>query len=244
MRRPLISCIVPTFNGERYLAEALDSILAQTYTSLDIIVADDGSTDGTRDVVARYGHLVRFVSQKTSGPAATRNLGLHVSTGTFVAFLDADDLWHPDKLTLQMERFSARSELDLCITHVQMFWAKELALEEAYHGGRPRAKSVPGYATTTLLARRDIFQTVGEFNAELWFGDATDWFLRAIERGLIMELLPDVLTYHRMHPSNLTRRRSEASREEFLRIVKASLDRRRKRDWPFPKSDRGSDAGL
>lgn len=232
MRRPLISCIVPTFNGERYLAEALDSILAQTYTPLDIVVADDGSTDGTRDVVARYGHLVRFVSQKTTGPAATRNLGFRLSMGTFVAFLDADDLWHPDKLAVQMERFKVRPELDLCVTHVQMFWTKELAGEEAYYADHPRTKSVPGYATTTLLARRDSFAAVGEFNAQLWFGDATDWFMRAIELGLVMELLPDVLTYHRMHPSNLTRRRSEASREEFLQIVKASLERRRKGEYP------------
>jgi glycosyltransferase involved in cell wall biosynthesis len=227
MTRPLISCIVPTFNGGRYLAEALDSILAQTYRPLEIVVADDGSTDGTISTVASYGDLVRLVRQRTAGPAATRNLGLQAATGVYVAFLDADDLWRPEKLALQMERFIARSELDLCIAHVQMFWTEDLAEERAYYRDHPRSRPLPGYATTTLLARREIFTKVGEFDARLWFGDATDWFMRAIEHGAVVELLPNVLTYHRMHPFNLTRRRSEASREEFLHIVKASLDRRR-----------------
>jgi glycosyltransferase involved in cell wall biosynthesis len=228
MTQPLISCVVPTFNGERYLAEALDSILAQTYRPLDIIVADDGSKDRSIDVVAQYGGNVRFVSQETAGPAATRNLGLSAASGDFIAFLDADDLWHPEKLTRQMARFHARSELDLCITHAQMFWTEDMAMEETYYRDQPRTKPLPGYATTTLLARRNIFNQVGCFNTELWFGDATDWFIRAAEYGAVMEVLPDVLTYHRMHPSNLTRRQGELSREEFLRIVKASLDRRRK----------------
>src|SRR5581483_3242492 len=191
MTRPLISCIVPTFNSERYLAETLDSILSQAYRPLDIIVADDGSTDGTIDVAARYGNPVRFINQETAGPAATRNLGLRVSSGEYIAFLDADDLWHPEKLTLQMGRFNGRSELDICITHIQMFWTKDLSNEEAYYENHPRARPLPGYATTTLLARRDIFSRVGQFNTELWFGDATDWFIRAIEHGAVIELLPD-----------------------------------------------------
>lgn len=86
---------------------------------------------------------------------------------------------------------------------------------------------IPGYSTTTLLAKRSAFDRVGLLNTQYWFGDATDWLSRAIEQGLIIEILSEVLTHHRMHESNLTRRRSEASREEFLNIVKASLDRRR-----------------
>ncbi len=87
----LISCVVPVFNGERFLAEALDSILGQTYTRTEVIVADDGSTDGTAAVLDRYAARVRVVRQLTAGPASTRNLGLRAATGEFVAFLDADD---------------------------------------------------------------------------------------------------------------------------------------------------------
>jgi GT2 family glycosyltransferase len=91
-----------------------------------------------------------------------------------------------------------------------------------------RAGPVPGFATTTLLARRSLFSRVGEFNPDLWFSDATEWFLRVRENGIRVEVLPDVLVYHRMHESNLTRRRSQASREEFVRIARESLARRRR----------------
>lgn len=227
MKKPLISCVVPTYNSEKYLREALNSVLEQTYRPLEIIVADDGSTDGTADVAAKYGNEIRFFSQNTSGPAATRNFGLSHASGEFIAFLDADDLWHPEKLEMQMARFEQKPELDLCITYAQMFWVESLVEEKKYYEEHPRTKSIPGYATTTLLARRGVFGTIGTFDDQYWFGDATDWFIRAKEQGLVIELLPEVLTYHRMHGANLTRRRSTESRDEFLMIVKKSLDRRR-----------------
>jgi glycosyltransferase involved in cell wall biosynthesis len=220
--------VVPVFNGERYIAEALDSILAQTYARTEIVVADDGSTDGTWRVVERYGERIRFVTQPTAGPAATRNLGLRTSTGELVAFLDSDDLWHQEKLERQVRRFREKPELQACVTHVQMFWVPELKEEQEQYVDNPRTSPVPGYATTTLLTRREIFGKVGDFRTDLWFSDATEWFMRARERAVVMELLPDVLTFHRMHESNLTRRRLEASRAEFARIVKEHLDRRRR----------------
>src|SRR5262245_47159032 len=122
MKRPLISCVVPVYNGERYLREALDSIQAQTYRPIEIIVADDGSTDGTAAVAAEYDHKVRYLFQPNAGTAAACNLGLQAARGDFIAFLAADDLWHRDKLLRQIERFEARLELSLCVSHVQNFW--------------------------------------------------------------------------------------------------------------------------
>lgn len=226
---PLISCVVPTYNRERYLKGALESIFAQTYRPLEIIVADDGSTDSTQALAAGYGDRIRVVQQTRSGPAATRNLGLIASRGEFVAFLDSDDLWHPEKLSRQMARFEKRSDLDLCLTYAKKFWVETLREEGERFRDHPRAQPIPGYATTTLLVRRGLFNRLGLFNTQYWFADATDWLSRAIEQGLVVEMLPEVLTYHRMHESNLHRQRSEASREEFLDIVKASLDRRRQK---------------
>ena len=117
MRREFVSCIVAVYNGERYLGEALDSILTQTFRPAEIIVVDEGSTDGTASVAHHYGEQLRYVWQPNAGPAAARNLGLGLVQGEFVAFLDADDLWHADKLAQQMARFRARPELDLCVTH-------------------------------------------------------------------------------------------------------------------------------
>src|SRR5262249_2428536 len=111
MHHDLISCIVPVFNGERYLREALDSILAQTYQPLELIVLDDGSTDGTAALVAGYGERIRYLWQANAGEAGARNRGLSIAQGEFVAFLDADDLWHPEKLRRQLARLHDRPEL-------------------------------------------------------------------------------------------------------------------------------------
>jgi glycosyltransferase involved in cell wall biosynthesis len=223
----LISCIVPVFNGERYLKEALDSILAQSYRRLEIIVADDGSTDKTAAVVATFGEQVRYFRQSNHGPAAARNCGIRLAAGEFVAFLDADDLWHPQKLQRQLERFQRRPELDYCVTHVENFWVPELQDEAARYRDHRISKPLPGYVTGTLMARRAVFQRIGTFNAALGHGDSADWFLRAEQSGASSELLPDVLMYRRLHNSNRSRVRAAMSREEFLRIVKSRLDRKR-----------------
>ena len=232
MNGPLISCIVPAFNGERYLRQTLDSILAQGYQHIEIIVADDGSTDGTAAVAATYGSQVHYVWQPNKGPAAARNLGLDAARGDFVAFLDQDDLWHPDKLTRQFALFESRPQIDACVTHVRLFWDEALRLEEERFRGHRLMSELPGYITGTLLARRRLFDTVGPFDADLRYGDAMGWFLRVAEHGAIVELLPDVLLYHRMHRSNLSRREAKNSRDEFLHILKASLDRKRRRAIP------------
>jgi glycosyltransferase involved in cell wall biosynthesis len=86
--KPLISCIVPAFNAERYLGEALDSILAQTWRPIEVIVVDDGSTDGTAQVAERYGERIAYIRQANAGPAAARNRGLDAAAGAFVATPD------------------------------------------------------------------------------------------------------------------------------------------------------------
>jgi glycosyltransferase involved in cell wall biosynthesis len=240
----LISCIIPVFNGERYLRQALDSVLSQSYRPLEIIVADDDSTDGSAGVVAGYSDPVRYVRQRNRGPAAARNLGLQAARGEFVAFLDQDDLWHPEKLTRQMVRFQERPELDLCVAHLALFWVTALQEEEIRFQDHRIARPLPGYITGTLLARIDCFRKVGLFNPGLRYGDAMEWFIRAAEKGAILELLSDVLLYHRMHRSNLSRREASGSRGEFLQILKSSLDRRRRRDGKTATEYRFPVAGV
>jgi glycosyltransferase involved in cell wall biosynthesis len=230
MNPSLISCIVPVFNGERYIRDALESIFAQTYRPLEILVADDGSTDGTAAVVAAFSDRVRYLRQSNRGPAAARNLGIGAATGDFIAFLDADDLWHPEKLIRQMARFQARPELGYCVTLVRNFWTPELQNEAEKYRDHRISRPIPGYVTGTLIARRSLFDTVGLFNPDLPHGDSTDWFLRAAESGAVTELLPDVLLERRLHPDNRSRIRAGASREQYLRILKLSLERKRRLD--------------
>jgi glycosyltransferase involved in cell wall biosynthesis len=229
MRSLLISCIVPVYNGERYLPKALDSILAQTYRPIEIIVTDDGSIDRTPEIARTYHRQLIYLRQDNSGPAAARNLGLSAASGDFVAFLDADDLWHPRKLERQMARFELRPELDFCVAYAQNFWDSELSKEKARFQDHRIAKPLPAYSATTLMARRSAFDRVGLFDRNLAHGDATEWFLRAAECGAVSEILPDVLLYRRLHKENRSRHRAALSREQYLKIVKSSLDRRRLR---------------
>lgn len=220
---------MPVFNGERYLREALDSVLRQTYRRLELIVVDDGSTDGSPAIVASYGDRLRALQQANAGPAAARNRGLRAMRGDFAAFLDADDLWHPEKLARQMARFAESPVLDACVTHLRNFWIPELADEAARFRDHRIARPVPAYLPSTMVARRRAFDLVGTFDASLRFGHSTEWFLRAAARGAVVEALPEVLYSRRIHHANRSRKMHAESREEYLRLVKAHLDRRRSR---------------
>ena len=228
---PLVSCIVPVYNGERFLAEALDSIAAQTHRRLELIVVDDGSTDGTAGVAAARGE-VRYFRQENAGGAAARNHGMRMARGELFAFLDADDLWPPEKLERQVARFAARPELEIAVAHVQNFWMPEVAAERSALEGHRRTQPIPGYTAGTLLARRETFARLGEFAASLRHGDQTEWFLRAREAGAVIELLPEVLLQRRLHGGNVSRQHGQASLAQYLELVKGVLDRKRQAVTP------------
>ncbi len=133
----------------------------------------------------------------------------------------------PVSVARQLARLAPARGPAACVTPVQLFGLPERADAEAKLRDQPRGQVVPGYVAATLLAPRALFDRVGGFDTKLWFGDGADWFMRAAETGAVVALLDDVLLYHRMHKRNLMRRRADASREEFLDIVRASLNRRR-----------------
>jgi glycosyltransferase involved in cell wall biosynthesis len=230
MKRALISCIVPVYNGEQHLEEALASVLAQDWRPLEVIVVDDGSTDRTLAIahgVAEKEPEVRVVSQENGGPSVARNTGISEATGELICFLDADDLWHPEKLLLHADRFRTNPALDHCVHHVQNFWDDDLASEAEALRDHARGKPVAGYVTPCLMVRRRAFERIGVFDSSLKHGDAADWFLRAREAGLVGELMPDVLTHRRMHAENRSRVNASRSLDEFFGILKRSVDRKR-----------------
>src|SRR5271156_2034659 len=102
MSRPAVSVIIPTYNYGRFVTEAVDSVLAQSYTDHEVIVVDDGSVDDTPERMQPYAERVRYLRQPNQGPSAARNNGIEAARGEYVAFLDADDLWHPRKLEAQL----------------------------------------------------------------------------------------------------------------------------------------------
>lgn len=227
MTDPGVSCVIPTHNGERYLALSIRSVLEQTHPVSDIIVVDDGSTDGSARIIDSFGPPVRRVSVSRGGPAAARNRGTAESRSDFIAFLDHDDLWHPRKIERQRAAFRRNPSLDLCLTDVEIFWGPEMTAARDRYADLPRATRVPGYATISLLARRAAFDTVGPLDETLWYADAVDWFLRAERLGLKSKIIPDLLVRHRMHANNLTRLGVDASIQEFLALTKRHLDHKR-----------------
>jgi glycosyltransferase involved in cell wall biosynthesis len=199
-----ISCIVPVYNGARFLAEALESILAQTLPPTEIIVVDDGSTDATSEVARAYTRHIFYVRQPNAGPAGARNCGIGFATGDFLSFLDADDLWHTEKLERQMRALEANPAAGICTTYLQNFWVEELAHQREQMRDHHFAKPIPGNVCQCLLARRSAFDAVGRFDETKRLGEDPEWFMRAMRAGIAKETLPDTLVYRRIHGQNMT----------------------------------------
>jgi glycosyltransferase involved in cell wall biosynthesis len=219
----LVSVIIPVYNGERYLAEAIQSILAQTYPEREIVVVDDGSTDSSARVAGQFA--VRYVFQQQAGAGAARNRGVESAEGDFFAFLDADDLWTNDKLRLQMDAFATDPELDVVFGRVEQFHSPELDAATRSKIHCPPG-TIPGYSPSAMLIKRPAFEQVGPFETGLRLGEWLGWYLRATEAGLCTLMLPDLVVRRRLHHTNQGIREREA-RIEYVRALKASLDRRR-----------------
>jgi glycosyltransferase involved in cell wall biosynthesis len=221
---PLISVIIPVYNGEKYLAEAIESVLSQTDFRLDVIVVDDGSTDNTARVAESFGS-VRYHYQMNAGVGAARNKGIVMAYGDYFAFLDADDLWMTDKIKRQLIAFEADSELDMAFGHTQQFYSPELTPPEKDRLRIP-AETLPAYNADTMLIKKKSFQSVGLFKNELRIGEFIDWYARATELNLKSIMLPDVLVKRRIHITNLGISRRD-QRSGYVHALKAALDRRR-----------------
>lgn len=221
-----VSCVIPVRDGERYLAAAIDSALAQDPLPREIVVVDDGSRDATREVAGRYGSRIRYVHQAAAGPAAARNFGLAQTKGSLVAFLDADDEWLPEKTRLQLSRFEARPELDLCLGHAVNFWSADVPADRRSTDPRLLAPW-PARSCIVLMARRSIFERIGGFDPALAFGEDLEWFGRAGESGCVVETLPEVLARRRLHDRNVSRLHPAESRAAVLRSARAEIARRR-----------------
>jgi glycosyltransferase involved in cell wall biosynthesis len=221
----LISVIVPVYNCENYLPEAIESVLSQTYRPIEAVVVDDGSTDNSANIARRCGPLVRYCFQSNKGTGAARNKGVELARGNYLAFLDQDDLWVKHKLTRQMTAFQSNITLDMVFGHVEQFYSPDVYEETEKQAWIPR-EIVPGIHVGTLLITRDAFRRVGPFGTNFEIAEFVDWYLRATESGLRRQMLPDVLMRRRIHKANqgIYKRKHRA---EYVRVLKAALDRRR-----------------
>ena len=222
---PLVSVVIPTFNGVKYIRETLDSVLGQNYRPLEVIVVDDGSTDATRKTVGKYApHVTLIVQARQSHPAA-RNRGIRCASGEFLSFLDHDDLWTPSKIEAQMNCFRNQPSLDLVFGHIQNFFSPELTDEDRQRVRAP-LDPLPGLLQGAMLATRKAFDQVGPFCEERNLGDFLDWYGRAMVLGLKTQMLPETVLRRRIHATNYSRTHKHLQ-EQYLSAVKQLLDRRR-----------------
>ncbi len=217
--------MIGVYNGAAYLGEAIDSVLAQDYRPLELIVVDDGSDDGSGDVARQYPE-VRCVSQERRGAGAARNAGVELAGGDFFAFLDADDRFTPGKLARQMEALAADPALEAVFGHVREFVSPELQEEQRQLIRPPAPGAQPWTAPNLMLIRRASFERVGPFSETLRIADTVDWFARAQEALLRSVVLPEVVLERRLHTQN-SGLREHASRPEYLQVIRAALERRR-----------------
>ncbi len=224
-QKPWISVIIPVYNSEKYLAEAVDSVRAQRYAPMEIIIIDDGSTDGTAGVVRGLGDDIRYVYQANAGPAAARNHGLRLAQGEIIAFQDADDVWTEDKLTVQLTLLARHPSAGVVLGFTRLIQTDGQIIGD------------PGLITVlqAALFRRVMFDHVGLLNEDMRQSEDVDWYLRALERDVQIITHRDVVLFYRRHAANLTHNRRETY-AHFLLALKRSLDRRRQQDNSTNKS--------
>lgn len=232
---PLVSVLLPVHNGARLVAQAIESVLAQTWPARELIVVDDGSTDATADVIAAYEHHVRPLRQRNRGPAAARNAGLDAARGELIAWIDHDDLWPPDRLEVQVNYLVERPDVDvvLGLQEVRVESGVEppdwFRAERLPAPGEALPNRAPIYPPPTMMARRSAFALNGPFSTKMAISDDADWLLRAHDNGLRIEPLDHVVLIRRLHGANLTYDTPALARGAAL-ALKARIDRKRTRD--------------
>lgn len=215
------SVIIPVYNGAPYLAAAIKSVLAQTCPPAEIIVVDDGSTDDSAAVAQVYAPRVQCVRQTQQGPAAARNAGIDLATGDVLAFLDADDLWLPDKLSGQTTVLHDQPACEAVSGRVENFVSPEL--DESQRLRLAKSAAQTGHLHVgALLIRRTAFLRVGQFDTRWQHGEFMDWWARAVHLNLKYAVLPDVVMRRRLHTTNLTRRQPQG-RADYLGILRERL---------------------
>jgi glycosyltransferase involved in cell wall biosynthesis len=224
MSRPFVSVIIPVYNGELYLGEALRSVFSQDYFPFEVIVVDDGSTDGTA-AVAKSFKDVRYIYQQNKGAATSWNRGLMDCRGDLIALLDCDDLWSPNKLKMQVEFLVKNPDVKYVLAKTRLFldkgqtrpsWLKQDFLD----------RDIEAYFPSVALFRRSVFETVGVFNPGYIATSDADWFFRAKDAGLLMAMIPQVLMYRRIHNSNMSTQVLLSSKE-LVKVAMTSVMRQR-----------------
>jgi glycosyltransferase involved in cell wall biosynthesis len=230
-----ISVIIPAYNVESFIGEAITSVVAQTRPVQEILVVDDGSTDGTvarlSDLAAKDARL-RILASDRLGPGGARNVGLEAASRPTIAFLDGDDIWPLDKIARQMERLTAADRPDIVSGLIQRFRA--LAPRSPTPAGEP-GETMAHVNLGACLFRREVFGVVGQFDERLRICEDVDLMLRVREAGLKLVIMREVALYYRIRPGSLTQTPAIKDQQKLdaLQALRLSIGRRRKSGRPL-----------
>lgn len=205
-----VSVIIPTYNRADFLKEAVDSVLTQTFHDVELIVVDDGSTDHTRQLLQSYGQQLRSVTQENRGVSSARNIGIHASTGEYIALLDSDDLWLPNKLEQQVTVMEQQPDLQLC--HTEEIWirrGKRVNPKKKHqkHGGYifPYCLPLCVISPSSVMMRRTLFEEVGMFDEALPACEDYDLWLRITKTYPVHFIETPLLVKRGGHADQLSR---------------------------------------
>jgi glycosyltransferase involved in cell wall biosynthesis len=225
---PSVSVVIAVFDGERFLAEAIASAQAQTYPPLEVIVVDDGSSDGGAELAAPLG--TRVLRRPHRGVSAARNTGIAAARGDLIAFLDADDRWPVERLALQVKCFIRRPELGFVLGRARLFLDPGSPRPDWFTDDLAAGESV--LARLTLVARRELFDRLGGFDESIDICEDLDWLVRGREAEVPYEVLDDVVLEYRVHDRNAGLSRRSDLERGLLRTLQSSIRRRREAGLP------------
>ncbi len=219
-----VSVVIPVYNGERHLADCLKSVLAQTRAPAEVIVVDDGSTDGSAAVVEVFPDVL-YVRQDNAGPGAARNAGSDRTNGDYLAFIDQDDTWTEDKLAVQLPVLRESPRDQVLFAH-SIWYLEDDTERPAWLKPELLERPLPSILPSTMLIHRDLLRRVGNFNCEFQTSSDVDFALRCRDAGIRLNVLPEVLLHRRIHRENQSKLVQRIHRE-MLDTVALSLKRRR-----------------
>ncbi len=223
-RTPFLSVIIPVYNGEKYLAAAIRSVLDLGYERMEVIVVDDGSTDRTAEIIAGFGGSVSYVAQANRGPAAARNCGLRLARGEMVGFLDADDLWTESIITRALPSLIARPDADIVQGRIQEI--KPHASDATGIAYECFTKPYPFINIGSAVYRKSVFAKVGSFDESMRFCEDYDWFLRAFDARIPKVRIDEVTLLYRAHGGGMTHGKS-VHEIGMAKVHKKAIQRRR-----------------
>jgi len=218
--RPLVSAIMPAFQAEAFLEQAIASLLAQEYEPFEVVVCDDGSTDRTPEILAAHPEL-RVIRQENAGPAAASNAAVAASRGELLALFDADDLWPPTRLRAQAGYLADHPDVACVLGRQEWINPPPWLTRDPVYG------DLDGIPLVSAMIRRSAFEAVGGFDESFSHGEDMDLLFRLREHGFRIEVLPEVVVYRRFHGGNLIA--SEPDTSPLLRSVRQKLARERAR---------------